>query len=558
MRAFAFTASMHRLKTHGIDLHRISIFCAVALTVCLTAVNAEARTHKKQGFVPKSASLVMDASNGRILYSSNPDEQCYPASLTKVMTLYLLFQRMEQDKISLNTRMPVSYHAAAQAPSRLGLKPGETIRVEDAILALVTKSANDIAVVVAEYVGGSEKNFAALMTARAKSLGMTRTNYANASGLPNKRQLTTARDQAILAKRIQADFPQYYRYFSTKSFAWDGRVYKNHNHLLGKYEGVNGLKTGYTAASGFNLTTSVHRNGKSVIAVVLGGRTARARDTQMVAILDRTMPKALVMRDTTGAMIASVSSPAPTPILRPNSDELNALVASIDDPDPDEESYTGTEQVASLTSPAPIPLRAVVNDTPPLIKTAVTTPVAPPVTTKTAAPLDQATAYALAALGKAEGPVRRVGRDLGNLIVSPAQASEGTQASSPVGLRTVVNESTKVTPSRGWTANDPLIPDGTWVIQIGAYTDQGDAVSRIRDAIKAAPAELSKAVPVTIPVKAADNRMLYRSRFGGFQSEKEARNACGRLARETISCIAIPPANWDMPTASDAKSKLRG
>lgn len=557
MRAFAFTASMRGLKAHGIDLHRISIFCAVALVLCLTAVSAEAQSNKKRGFVPKSASLVMDASNGRILYSRNPDEQCYPASLTKVMTLYLLFERLEQGKITLNTRMPVSYHAAAQAPSRLGLKPGETIRVEDAILALVTKSANDIAVVVAEYIGGSEKKFATLMTARANSLGMKRTQYVNASGLPNRNQLTTARDQATLAKRIQADFPQYYRYFSTKSFAWDGRVFKNHNHLLGKYEGVNGLKTGYTAASGFNLTTSVHRDGKSVIAVVLGGKTARARDNQMVAILDRTMPKALVMRDTTGAMIASIG-PAPTPILRPKSDDLDALVASVDDPDPDEEAYTGTEQVASLTAPVPVPLRAVANDTPPVTKTVVTTQVAPPVATKTAAPLDQATAYALAALGRAEGPMRRVGRDLGGLIVSPAQASEGTQASSPVGLRNLVSESSVVTPSRGWTASDPLIPDGTWVIQIGAYSDQGDAVSRIRDAIKAAPVELRKAVPVTIPVKSADNRMLYRSRFGGFEGEKEARNACGRLAREMISCIAIPPANWDMPTASDAKSKSRG
>lgn len=557
MRAFAFKASMHRFNIRGVGLHRILFFCAVALAICLTSASAEAQSHKKRGFVPKSASLVMDASNGHILYSRNADQQCYPASLTKVMTLYLLFQQMEKGKITLNTRMPVSYHAAAQAPSRLGLKPGETIRVEDAILALVTKSANDIAVVVAEYIGGSEKNFAKLMTTRAKSLGMDRTQYVNASGLPNRGQLTTARDQATLARRIQADFPQYYRYFSTKSFAWDGRVYKNHNHLLGKYVGVNGLKTGYTAASGFNLTTSVHRNGKSVIAVVLGGQTARARDEHMVSILDRTMPKALVMRDTTGAMIASIG-PAPTPILRPGA-ELDALVASVDDPDPDEESYTGTDQVASLSAPAPIPLRAVASDTPPpATKTVVTTPVAPPVATKTAAPLDQATAYALAALGKAEGPVRRVGRDLGGLIVSPAQASEGTQAKSPVGLRTVVNESSRVTPSRGWTASDPLIPDGTWVIQIGAYTDQGVAVSRIRDAIKAAPVELSKAVPVTIPVQSVNNRTLYRSRFGGFGDEKEARNACGRLAREMISCIAIPPANWDMPTASDAKSRSRG
>tara|TARA_R110000868_G_scaffold11531_5_gene56485 strand:- start:1300 stop:3024 length:1725 start_codon:yes stop_codon:yes gene_type:complete len=535
--------------------------CFIALALCLTSFTAEAASRKKRKpFVPTSASLVMDAYSGRVLYSSNADTQCYPASLTKVMTLYLLFEKLEQGKVTLNTKLKVSHHAAAQAPSRLGLKPGETIRVEDAILALVTKSANDIAVVVAEYLGDTEPNFAKLMTAKAKKIGMGNTRYMNASGLPSKLQLTTARDQATLAHRIQVDFPQYYRYFSTKTFAWDGRVFKNHNNLLGKYEGINGLKTGYTAASGFNLTTTVNRNGKSVIGVVLGGTTARARDLQMIAILDRTMPKAVAQRDT-GTRIASVitTGPAPTPIAKPDSDALNALVASVDEPDPDEEAYTGTAQVASMSArPA---LRPVVSELPEIKQVAAlktTAPVAQNLASaavakpsaKTAAPLDQATAYALAALGKAEGPVRQAGRDIGSLIITPANASEGQQATAAtpsVKLRTTVSDSSLNSPTRGWTVKDPLIPEGSWVIQIGAYSDQGDAVSRIRDAIKAAPKELASAVPVTIPVQSADNRTLYRSRFGGFDGEKEARNACGRLARQKISCIAIPPANWAMP-----------
>tara|TARA_R110000868_G_scaffold357702_2_gene619220 strand:- start:651 stop:2381 length:1731 start_codon:yes stop_codon:yes gene_type:complete len=545
--------------------------CTVALALCLTSFSADAANRKRKAFVPTSASLVMDAYSGRVLYSSNADTQCYPASLTKVMTLYLLFEKLEQGKVTLNTKLKVSHHAAAQAPSRLGLKPGETIRVEDAILALVTKSANDIAVVVAEYIGDTEGDFAELMTAKAKKIGMSRTRYMNASGLPNRSQLTTARDQATLAHRIQIDFPQYYGYFSTKTFAWDGRVFKNHNHLLGKYDGINGLKTGYTAASGFNLTTTVKRDGKSVIGVVLGGKTARARDLQMVAILDRTMPKAVAQRDT-GTRIASAipTGPAPTPITKPDNDALNALVASVDEPDPDEEAYTGTDQVASMSArPA---LRPVVSELPEVkqevkqvaaLKTtapvaqnlaaAVATPAG-----KTAAPLDQATAYALAALGKAEGPVRQAGRDIGSLIITPANASEGKQAtaaSPTVTLRTSVNDSSINSPTRGWTVKDPLIPEGSWVIQIGAYSDQGDAVSRIRDAIKAAPKELASAVPVTIPVQSTDNRTLYRSRFGGFEDEKEARNACGRLARQKISCIAIPPANWAMPVSG---GKARG
>jgi D-alanyl-D-alanine carboxypeptidase len=299
------------------------------------------------------------------------------------------------------------------------------------------------------------------------------------------------------------------------------------------------------------------RDGKSVIAVVLGGKTARARDQQMVAILDQTMPKAVVMRDTGNryAMLAPPAGPAPKPITRPES--LDALIASVDEPDPDEEAYTGTDKVASLS--ATVPLRPVAREEAapkPAAMSVAALPLKPTVDAEpaaaksTAAPLDHATAYALAALGKAEGPVRRVGRDLGDLIVTPADASEGPQATAGVGLRNVVNESSLKTPTRGWVANDPLIPEGSWVIQIGAYSDQGDAVSRIRDAIRAAPAELQNAVPVTIPVQSSDNRTLYRSRFGGFEGEKEARNACGRLARQKISCIAIPPANWDMKTAS--------
>tara|TARA_R110000824_G_scaffold399843_1_gene605959 strand:- start:47982 stop:49643 length:1662 start_codon:yes stop_codon:yes gene_type:complete len=552
MFASVFRSSQGGHVSRGVGLHKILTACLLALCLSFTAQNAEAKQRKKGSFTPKAASFVMDAHTGKVLYARNADLQCYPASLTKVMTLYMLFEQLERNKISLNTKIKVSRHAANQAPSRLGLKPGSTIRVEDAILALVTKSANDVAAAVGEHIGGTESNFARMMTNRAKTLGMNHTQYRNASGLPNSAQLTTARDQATLAKRIRIDFPRYYRYFATKTFAWDGRVFKNHNHLLGKYEGVNGLKTGYTAASGFNLTTTVSRDGKSVIGVVLGGKTARARDQHMVAILDQNMPRALAL-NSTGAVTTRLASnePAPTPILRPNSDELDALVAAIDTPDPDEETYTGTEQVASFT--APVPLRPVQDAAPAKVEPVKLASAAPALrTTSSAAPLDTATAYALAALGKAEGPVRRVGRDLGDMIVSPANANEGTQATSPVGLRTAVNEG-RATTSRGWSASDPLIPDGTWVIQIGAYSDQGDAVSRIRDAIKAAPNELGNAVPVTIPVRSADNRMLYRSRFGGFDDEKEARNACGRLAREKISCIAIPPANWAMPGGAKAR-----
>lgn len=593
---------------------RLLLAGLLVLACLMIAGGAEARTkHKKaEPFVPKSAAFVMDAYTGRVLYSNNADTQCYPASLTKVMTLYLVFERLRDGRLKLDTRMPVSAHAANQAPSRLGLRRGDTIRVEDAILGLVTKSANDVAATVAEYIGGTEKDFARMMTAKARALGMDRTQYMNASGLPNKGQLTTARDQATLARRIQKDFPQYFAYFSTEEFEWDGRKIRNHNRLLGKYAGVNGLKTGYTAASGFNLTTTVMRDDKSVIGVVLGGTTARARDAHMVEILDRALPRAVAMRDGAATTRFAAVAPAKKPVGISDRERMAlASLASADEHDPDEESYTGTDRVASLSaSPAPIVVSA-----PPAIKPvaapapvvakpiAIPAAVAPagtlasapviampakpepvrlaavqPATQATpilpaprpasananagasrpaAAPIDNATAYALAALKKAEGPVRQAGRQLGNFIVTPAQASEGSQATQSLDLRQTVATAAPAPSGHGWTASDPLIPEGSWVIQIGAFAEQADAVDRIRSAIKAAP-ELNKAVPVTIPVKTANNRTLYRSRFGGFEGEKEARNACGRLARESISCIAIPPANWAIPQGGASHEKSRG
>lgn len=235
----------------------------------------------------KYASIVVDAETGRVLHEKNADTRNYPASLTKIMTLYMLFDALERGELTLNTRLKVSKRAAGQAPSKLGLKAGQTIRVEDAILALVTKSANDVATVVGEALGGTEYKFAIAMTKRARELGMRRTTFRNASGLPNRRQLSTARDMSILGRRIMEDFPQYYGYFNRKRFSFNGRAYGNHNNLLGHYSGADGIKTGYTRASGFNLVASVERNGRRIIGVVFGGRTGKSRDRHMVSLLDR-------------------------------------------------------------------------------------------------------------------------------------------------------------------------------------------------------------------------------------------------------------------------------
>jgi len=234
----------------------------------------------------RTASIVVDFETGRVLQAVNPDTRNYPASLTKMMTLYVAFDAIKKGKLSMTQQLPVSNRAAAARPSKLGLEPGTTITTHEAILAMVTKSANDAAVVVAEAIAGSEYKFSRLMTQKAKEIGMSKSNFRNASGLPNRRQLSTARDMATLAKHLLTDFPDQYSLFSTPEFEFNGQTYRNHNALLESYSGVDGLKTGYTRASGYNLVASAQRNGRRVIGVVFGGRSSAARNTRMRELLD--------------------------------------------------------------------------------------------------------------------------------------------------------------------------------------------------------------------------------------------------------------------------------
>lgn len=234
----------------------------------------------------KYASIVVNIQTNEVLHARHADDARYPASLTKVMTLYMLYDALKAGEITLDEKLPVSRFAAAQAPSNLKLRSGSTIRVADAIDALITKSANDVAVVVAERIGGSEKRFARLMTVKAKSLGMKNTRFMNASGLPNSKQTSTARDMAILAEAMLDNHRDYYHWFSQKEFKWKGRTYKTHNGLLNKVDGVDGIKTGYTRASGFNLMTSAERNGQRIVTIMLGGRTSNSRNAHVTALVE--------------------------------------------------------------------------------------------------------------------------------------------------------------------------------------------------------------------------------------------------------------------------------
>jgi D-alanyl-D-alanine carboxypeptidase len=287
-----------RCVAHGRLRAFVSVL-GVALLLSALASPAEAKrrqakpTARAPAYSPAYAAMVVDANSGRMLYGVNENEARYPASITKVMTLYLLFEQLERGRYRLDSPLMVSAFAQGQAPSKLGLRAGQTIEVEDAIKALVTKSANDVAVTVAENIGGSEDAFAEMMTQKARQLGMTRTVFRNASGLPDLRQVTTARDLVVLGRAIQERFPRYYAYFGTYSFAYRGALYRNHNKLLGQVTGVDGIKTGYTRLSGFNLLTSAKRgDGRHLIAVVLGGRSGAARDRQMATLVSGYMGNA--------------------------------------------------------------------------------------------------------------------------------------------------------------------------------------------------------------------------------------------------------------------------
>src|SRR3954471_5963760 len=284
--------------------------CALGLISFTTAIlisseSAEARRYKhrrhhhhvvRESYSPQFSSIIVDGNSGAVLSSNNPDGIRRPASLTKIMTLYLLFERLDAGKMKLDTEMEVSEHASEQAPTKLGLKPGQTLKVEDAIKGLVTRSANDAAVVIAEAIAGDEDEFAKLMTRKARALGMSKTTYRNASGLPNDEQLTSARDQSVLGRAIQERFPRYYRYFSTNVFVYRGQSIRNHNRLLGNVEGIDGIKTGYTRASGFNLVSSMRRGNRHLVGVVLGGRSGGSRDATMRNLLAENLEKAATKR----------------------------------------------------------------------------------------------------------------------------------------------------------------------------------------------------------------------------------------------------------------------
>jgi len=519
----------------------------LAVNALTSAADARGRRQRSavESYQPAYASIVLDGNSGKVMQETNGDSPRHPASLTKIMTLYLLFERLEAGKIKMSTEMPVSARAAAQAPSKLGLKPGESIKVETAIRAIVTKSANDVAVVLAEALGGDESNFAKLMTAKAHALGMTHTIYRNASGLPDDQQITTAHDQAILGRAVQDRFPDFYHYFATRTFAFRGKEMRNHNHLLGTVDGVDGIKTGYIHESGFNIVTSVRRGTRHVIAVVFGGRSAEARDARVrslienninIAALKRTAPpvvegwataearskdirnKDIRDKDQTAAIPAPQASPVailapPTPApgstdpIKPNTVKTFTV-------------HPAVMRTASL-SPLPSDSRKL-TPTPANANTASVTTIAIVKSDTAALPPPSAKPDVLGVL-----PAAEVAKE--SIKEGPKESTKGAQLAS-------AGNSVPITVAAVEPAAKPRAAGG-WMIQVGAFPDQKEAEERLAAAKNKAKDLLGQADPFTEKTT-KDAKPFYRARFAGFERD-QAENVCKHLRRSEIPCILV-------------------
>lgn len=428
---------------------------------------------------PKYASIVMDADTGLILHQSSADKVLHPASLTKMMTLMLTFDALEQGTLKLHDRIIISKHAASMVPSKLGLKPGQTIRVEDAIYALVTKSANDIAVALAEKIAGTEYKFSLMMTVKARKIGMNNTRFRNASGLHNRHQVSTARDMAKLSRQLLTAYPQYYHYFSTRSFTYNGTTYKNHNRLMDSYQGMDGLKTGYTEPSGFNLAASAVRNNKRLIGVVFGGRTSRTRDAHMKTLLDRSFAKAEQI-----LLAANV----PLPPRKPTPSKQLAMLSNI-------ETAAGLIDIAAdgaeeNTKWAPLN------------------------------PVLQSSSFSKM-IGEGDyDPAVSKRLETGLLAISAMQSMVNKERTQKVAYN--------FTPDKNQIGKN-------WSIQIGAFTSRTKTDRALHQALKSIPSNLSDAAPVIAPLRTKDG-WLFRARLSGY-SKLEAQKACKHIK----PCMIISP-----------------
>lgn len=489
----------------GSSLRRAGLVLIAVAVMVLSADPADARRRaKRSNYSPPPAAMVIDAYTGKVLFSENADKPRFPASVTKVMTLYLLFEKLRDGEMQLDTPLKVSATAAGQAPSKLGLEPGSTLAVRDAMYALVTKSANDAASVIAENIGGSEPAFARMMTLKARSLGMTNTTFRNASGLPDPGQTTTAHDLVTLGKHILADFPERSKIFGTRYFEYGDARFKNHNGLLFTYPGIEGLKTGYTRDSGFNLLTSCRRDDKHLIAVVLGGRSSSQRNARMRGLLDSSWRSAVAFNDIRQQTPAKLAEAPPRDIDDDVDDDMMpernpAFHASV------------SERTLSIALAAAREAAGQAGAKP-----------------TTAAKVEIAALSEAPAAGVASAP-----EDEDAAEMQAAETDEGDAATEAAASAVVPSKS--VPPVQ--TPEQQQLTLGPYHVQVGSYLDVAGAKSRLAEVAEKGSDFLGGHGTLTVPGE-VKGKSYYRARFGSF-SEDGAANACAKLKRAKIDCLVV-------------------
>jgi len=500
----------------------IGIVTSAVIAFSAPAEAARRKASSGGGYNPPAASIVVDAKTGKILQGENIDAPRIPASITKVMSLYLLFEQLERGRMSLNTPLTVSEYAASQPPTKLGLRPGSTIEVDDAIKAMVTLSANDVSVVVAENIAGSEEAFARMMTRKARELGMSSTEFYNPHGLPHSPpNITTARDLSILGRAIQDRFPRYFAYFDTRSFQFGKRTIRGHNRLLGKLNGVDGIKTGYTRLSGFNLLTSVNTGNRSLVAVVLGGRSAASRDQKMASLVESYLPRAYA-----GARIAP-------PVVERGA-QTTQVAEAAPAPAPVQVASATPQASVAQAAPAPVP----VPERKPLDLNALR-----PVVASATGASSTTTPSSTSSIRWQKGPepLPLNAQAYAALPAQPPKISDAQKAALQAKIETKTPAPAQAEPTKVASLNVEA-PEAKktvsgWVIQLGATDDEGKAKDILDSARDRFGKLLGRASPYTEKVT-SNGSTLYRARFSGFKESADAEKACKALKKGGLNCFA--------------------
>jgi D-alanyl-D-alanine carboxypeptidase len=470
----------------------VALAAAVALSPLAHAYASEGGRH---------AVLVVDANTGRVIYQRSADERRFPASLAKLMTLYLLFEQLEQGRLTLTTRIRFSANAAGQPPSNLEMEEGAEIAVIDAIKALIVKSANDVAVAVAEHIAGSEERFASLMTRKARELGMTATVFHNASGLPNAEQVTTARDMITLALRLHDQFPKHYPLFATRTFSWGSETFRNHNTLLFRYEGLEGMKTGYIRASGFNLVASARRGKKHLVAAYFGGKTAALRNAAVRTHLDAGFAKASERRTRpVGPLPVALAKAAP-----PAAEPTKVV------PPPEPKASPAPIAAVPVPQPAVRPSLAAVPGVELMRVRPVLAAGASPASEETPPPAN------IEDLLKRPAPLATA--------AAPPESQPQEGVSAPAAKAATVAEPARAAP-------------GLFHVQVGAYPTQGEAERQLTSVRQRAGSVLGARPPHLTQIKRGE-KVFFRARYVGFNARSAADTACSELKRLEIDCLVM-------------------